>query len=146
MAKNRQALAAGTIRKTARALKYADLGTVLANLQPAQPPTRAEPAPRPDIESSEVTVLRAEISRLRSQTEQLADRFGDELERLTERIAKLEHRAQMPWWSRALGSSRNQSQPAKLSRRKAVARLRALSLRGNDSEYCLTDSPTAELA
>ncbi len=136
MAKNKRTLAAGTVSKNARAFKYDDLGTVLVNLPPVQSPARHQPEPRINVETLPVADLRPTISRLESQVEQLADRFGDELERLAERVAQLEDQSNRPWWRRTLFA--DGVEPAGPTRRRAMARLRALSLAGHGSDYDLT--------
>ena len=62
------------------------------------------------------------LAALEAENARLLDRFTDEVDRLADRLAKLESRPR-PWWRRVFGRSVEQAEPP---RNRASEKLRAL--------------------
>jgi hypothetical protein len=112
-----------------RAFRYDNLGSVLVNLdEQVQLSDRRKQDRTVGLERHEIAELRANLASLKAENERLSERFADELDRVADRLTKLEARVHVPWWRRAFGLSRIEPEPAGGPSRKAVARLRALVL------------------
>ncbi len=81
-----------------------------------------------DAELTELADLRAKIAILKAENEHLAERLADELDRLDERLARLECDAHHPWWRRVFTSSEHDLEVTDRAGRKAARRLRAVCL------------------
>ena len=110
----------------ARALRYDNLGSVLVNLNGQVLPDKPKHNRTSGVDRNEIAQLRANLASVQAENERLAERFADELDRIADRLTELEARAHRGWWRRAFGLSRHEPEPAGRSRKKAVARLRAL--------------------
>ncbi len=87
------------------------------------------------MDPKELVELRANVAALKAENERLTERLTDELNQLAERVTELEDLARQPWWRRALDLSGQECEPTARSRKKAVARLRALYLDPAGPEY-----------
>ncbi len=123
--------------KNTCALRYGSLASVLTNLdkQATVLPGKYKLDPASSVDPKELVELRANVASLKAETERLTERLTDELNQLAERVTELEDRARQPWWRRALDLSGQECEPAARSRKKAVARLRALYLDPAGPEY-----------
>lgn len=117
----------GPIINNGLAPPYDSLASVLVKLdeQVHGPATFRDQAPH---RSEELAELRAEVASVKAESQQMVERFANELNRLAERLAELESRAHRPWWARIFGPSVQGSGPASQPRQQAAARLRALFL------------------
>jgi hypothetical protein len=111
--------------KNARALRYGSLASVLTNLdkQGTVLPSKSKVDPVSSMDPTELAELRANVASLKTENECQVASLTDELNQLAERVTELEERARRPLWRRALDP-----EPAAGTRKKAVARLRALYL------------------
>ena len=114
--------------KNTRVLRYGSSTSVLANLdsQTTVLPGKFKPNRISSAGSTELAELRANVASLKAENERLMESLTDEISLLTERVTELEDRARRPWWRRALDPSGQGRDPAARTRKKAVARLRAL--------------------
>jgi hypothetical protein len=121
--------------KKVPALRYDNLSSVLVNLEKSvdEPPKRKRDR-KPSVEARDIKELCAHVAYLKAESELLAERLADEVERLVERITELEARANRPWWRRTFGASGQMPQSAGRARSKAIARLRAISQNGVAAE------------
>jgi hypothetical protein len=78
------------------------------------------------VDSTELAELRANVASLKAENQRLVESLTDELNQLAERVTELEDRARRPWWRRALDPIGEEREPAARTRKRAVARLRAL--------------------
>jgi len=111
------------VHKKAQALGYDNLPHVMINLdrygQVQEKPKRERKAGKAQVE---LATLSERLGALEAENAWLTDRFTDELDRLADRLAKLESRAR-PWWWRLFGRSVEQ---AEQPRNRGSERLRAL--------------------
>jgi hypothetical protein len=77
-------------------------------------------------DSTELARLRANVASMKAENQRLVESLTDELNQLAERVTELEDRARRPWWRRALDPIGEEREPAARTRKRAVARLRAL--------------------
>jgi hypothetical protein len=114
--------------KRVPALRYENLSSVLVNLEKwvDEPPKRKRDG-KPSVEARDIKELRAHVAYLKAESELLAERLTDKVDRLAERITELEARANRPWWHRTFGVSTQMPESAGRARSKAIARLRAIS-------------------
>jgi hypothetical protein len=77
---------------------------------------------------TELAELRANVASLKAENQRLVESLTDQLNQLAERVTELEDQARRPWWRRALDSIGEERAPAARTRKRAVARLRALYL------------------
>jgi cell division protein FtsB len=107
----------------AHALRYDNLPHVMINLdrcgQVQEKPKRER---KPGKAQAELAALSERLAALEAENALLTDRFTDELDRLADRLAKLESRPR-PWWWRVFGRS---VEPAEPPRNRASEKLRAL--------------------
>jgi hypothetical protein len=87
--------------KNAHALRYDNMTRVLLDLEervcvPFQ--RKREPKAR-----FEIAELRAQVANLKAENDRLVEKITDEMDGLADRLAKLEVRAQLPFWRRAFG-------------------------------------------
>jgi hypothetical protein len=112
--------------KNTRALRYDSLTnldkqvTVLPGKFKLDRISRADP--------TELAELRANVASLKAENQRLVESLTDQLNQLAERVTELEDQARRPWWRRALDSIGEERAPAARTRKRAVARLRALYL------------------
>jgi hypothetical protein len=114
--------------KNTRALRYGSLTSVLTNLdsQATVLPGKFKLDRISSVDSTELAELRANVASLKADNERLVENLTDEISQLAERITELEHQARRPWWRRAFDPSGQERDPAARTRKKAMARLRAL--------------------
>ena len=113
--------------KNTRALRYDSLASVLTNLdkQATVLPGNFKLDRISCADPSELAELRANVASMKAENQRLVESLTDELNQLVERVTELEDRARRPWWRRALDPS-GEREPAARTRKRAVARLRAL--------------------
>jgi hypothetical protein len=114
--------------KNTRALRYGSLASVLTNLdkQATALPGKFKLDRISSADSTELARLRANVASMKAENQRLVESLTDELNQLAERVTELEDRARRPWWRRALDPSGEEREPAARTRKRAVARLRAL--------------------
>ncbi len=114
--------------KNTFALRYGSLASVLTNLdkQATVLPGKFKLDPASSVDPMELVELRGNVASLKAENERLVESLTDELNQLAERVAELEDRARQPWWRRAFDLSGQECEPTARTRKKAVARLRAL--------------------
>jgi hypothetical protein len=107
----------------AHALRYDNLPHVMINIdrcgQADEKPKRER---KPGKAQAELAAVSERLAVLEAENARLTDRFTDELDRLADRLVKLESRA-CPWWWRVFGRSVKQAEPP---RNRASEKLRAL--------------------
>ena len=106
--------------ETTHALRYDDLSRVLINLD-RRPPVPAKPRRKPGKEQAELAELWAHVVSLKAENDRLSEKLADELDRVADRIAKLETRQRSWWWS-----MREPAAPNGPPRNRASERLKAL--------------------
>ena len=113
--------------KNTRALRYDSLASVLTNLdkQATVLPGKFKLDRISSADPTELAELRANVASMKAENQRLVESLTDELNQLAERVTELEDRARRPWWRRALDPS-GEREPAARTRKRAVARLRAL--------------------
>jgi hypothetical protein len=113
--------------KNTRALRYDSLASVLTNLdkQATVLPGEFKLDRISTADSTELARLRANVASMKAENQRLVESLTDELNQLAERVTELEDRARRQWWRRLvpIGEER---EPAARTRKRAVARLRAL--------------------
>jgi hypothetical protein len=116
--------------KNKRALRYDSLASVLTNLdkQATVLPDKFKLDRISSADPTELAELRANVASLKAESQRLVESLTDELNQLAERVTELEDQARRPWWRRALDSIGEEREPAARTRKRAVARLRALYL------------------
>ena len=114
--------------KNTRSLRYDSLASVLTNLdkQATALPGKFKFDRISSADSTELARLRANVASMKAENQRLVESLTDELNQLAERVTELEDRARRPWWRRALDPSGEEREPAARTRKRAVARLRAL--------------------
>jgi hypothetical protein len=114
--------------KNTHALRYDSLASVLTNLdkQATILPGKFKLDRISSVDSTELAELRANVASLKAENQRLVESLTDELTQLAERVTELEDRARRPWWRRALDPVGEERGPAAQTRKRAVARLRAL--------------------
>jgi hypothetical protein len=122
--------------KNTRALRYGSLASVLTNLdkQAAVLPGKFKLDRISSVDPTELAELLANVASLKAENERLVGNLTDDVNQLAERVTELEDRVRQPWWRRALDPS-GQKHEAARTRKKAVARLRALYLDRAAPEY-----------
>ena len=126
--------------KNTRALCYESLASVLTNLdkQATVLPDNFKLDRISCADPSELAELRANVASLKAENQRLLESLTDELNQLAERVTELEDQARRPWWRRALDRTGDEHEPAARTRKRAVARLRALYLDRATPEYRAT--------
>jgi glucose-6-phosphate-specific signal transduction histidine kinase len=116
--------------KNTRALRYDSLASVLTNLdkQVTVLPGKFKLDRISRADPTELAELRANVASLKAENQRLVESLTDQLNQLAERVTELEDQARRPWWRRALDSIGEERAPAARTRKRAVARLRALYL------------------
>ena len=116
--------------KNRRALRYDSLASVLTNLdkQVTVLPGKFKLDRISSADSTELAEQRANVAYLKAENQRLVESLTDELTQLAERVTELEDQAHRPWWRRALDPIGEERAPAARTRKRAVARLRALYL------------------
>jgi hypothetical protein len=111
-------------------LRYDSLASVLTNLdkQVTVLPGKFKLDRISNADPTELAQLRANVASLKAENQRLVESLTDELNQLAERVTELEDQARRPWWRRALDSIGEERAPAARTRKRAVARLRALYL------------------
>jgi hypothetical protein len=111
--------------KTAHALRYDNVTRVLLDLEERAcvPPKRERKAP---TNRSGTAELRADVASLKAEHDRVIEKIADDLDRLADRLAELEARAQRPFWQRALGYASDRPESAVRARRKLTAKLRSI--------------------
>jgi hypothetical protein len=114
--------------KNTRALRYDSLASVLTNLdkQATVLPSKFKLDRISSADPTELAELRANVASMKAENQRLVESLTDELNQLAERVRELEDQARRPWWRRALGPIAEEREPAARTRKRAVARLRAL--------------------
>ena len=113
----------------AQVLRYDNLPHVMINLDQCR---KAQEKPKrerkPGKAPAHLAALSERLAALEAENARLLDRFTDEVDRLADRLAKLESRPR-PWWRRVFGRSVEQAEPP---RNRASEKLRALYLNQQD--------------
>ena len=114
--------------KNTRALRYDSLASVLTNLdkQAAVLPGKFKLDRISSVDPTELAELLANVASLKAENERLVGNLTDDVNQLAERVTELEDRARRPWWRRALDPIGEERAPAARTRKREVARLRAL--------------------
>ena len=118
------------------ALRYDNLTRVLLDLDERAsvpiPPKRDRKASKNQFGIAE---LRESVAVLKAENERAIDRIADDLNRLADRVAELEARAQRSFWQRAFGLASDRPEPAARARSKLTERLRSIFSNRADAKH-----------
>jgi len=110
--------------KNAHALRYDNVTRVLLDLEErACVPFQRKREPKARFEIAE---LRAQVANLKAENDRLVEKITDDMDGLADRLAKLEARAQLPFWRRALGYAGDPPELTARARKKLTAQLRSI--------------------
>ena len=104
--------------KNAHALRYDNVTRVLLGLE-----DRREPKAR-----FEIAELRAQVAYLKAENDRVVEKIIDDMDGFADRHAKLEARAKLPFWRRALGYASDSPELTARAREKLTAQLRSIFL------------------
>ena len=66
------------------------------------------------------------VANLKAENDRLVEKISDDMDGLADRLAKLEARAQLPFWRRALGYASDPPELTASARKKLTAQLRSI--------------------
>jgi hypothetical protein len=110
--------------KTTHALRYDDLSRVLINFD-QHLHVQEKPKRKSGRDQAELAELWAQVASLKAENDRLSEQIADELDRVADRIAKVEAQTRS-WWCRMLDQAGDRVKPNRPPRNRASERLKAL--------------------